>query len=117
MSPALAAIVMRCLEKNPDRRWQDADDLTDELDNMMAQTLLLTLPAAVQPGTRRLTLARAVGTYLAAAIVVASGAGLLRDLFALPGWVPTGTMVAMAAALPFVLDRLLCGRKVRIRGP
>ena len=103
VSPALAAIVMRCLEKDPDRRWQDADELTDELDNLMAQTLLLTLPAAAPVGTRRLTLARAIGTYLAAAIVVASGARLVRDLFALPDWVPTAAMVAMAAALPFVL--------------
>jgi eukaryotic-like serine/threonine-protein kinase len=103
VSPALAAMVMRCLEKNPDRRWEDADELTDELDNLMAQTLSVLPPSGAQVPTRRVTPARALGMYLAAAIVVASGARLLRDLFALPHWVPTSAMVAMALALPVVL--------------
>ncbi len=29
--PALAAIIMRCLEKEPDRRWQSADDIVNQL--------------------------------------------------------------------------------------
>src|SRR4030095_1901413 len=32
VSPLLARITRRCLEKDPDQRWQSADDLADELE-------------------------------------------------------------------------------------
>jgi serine/threonine-protein kinase len=102
VSPALETIVMRCLEKNPDHRWQDADELTDELNTLMAQNMFgLTGGQPVVP--RRVTTGRAIGGYLAAAIVVASAARLVRDLFALPDWVPSGAMLMMALGLPIVL--------------
>ena len=39
VSPALAGLVMRCLEKRPADRWQNADELLQQLDSMATPTL------------------------------------------------------------------------------
>jgi serine/threonine protein kinase len=97
----LEAVVMRCLEKNPEHRWRNADDLTDALNTMMAQSIAATgTHTVVAP---HMTPSRGIGSYLAAAVVVASGARLVRDLFALPRWVSIGAMAVMALGLPIVL--------------
>jgi serine/threonine protein kinase len=97
----LEAVVMRCLEKDPDARWRNADDLTDALNTMMAQSIAATgTHAIVAP---RMTVWRGIGMYLAAGVVVASGARLVRDLFALPRWVSMGAIALMALGLPIVL--------------
>jgi eukaryotic-like serine/threonine-protein kinase len=106
---ALERIVMRCLEKNPDDRWRDTDDLTDELNTLMAQSTLTTGGQMVV--TRRMTAGRAIGSYLGAVIVVASGAKLVRDRFDLPDWVQQGAMFIMALGLPLVLLTALLHRK------
>jgi serine/threonine-protein kinase len=109
VDPDLEAIVMRCLEKNPEHRWRNADDLTDALNTLMAQSIAATgTHATVAP---RMTAWRGIGTYLAAAVVVASGARLVRDLFDLPRWVSTGAMAIMALGLPVVLLTALLHRK------
>ena len=97
----LERIVMRCLEKNPEHRWADADDLTDELNTLMAHSISLAGGQPVMP--RRMRSRRAIGAYLGGSIVAVAAARLAQDMFALPNWVPTGALVIMAIGLPIVL--------------
>ncbi|HEU5184086.1 MAG TPA: serine/threonine-protein kinase [Gemmatimonadaceae bacterium] len=99
----LERIVMRCLEKSPEQRYQDADDLTDELNALIAHNMSFALTGGHPSVGRKVTTKRALGTYLAATVVVAATARLIRDLFDLPAWVPTGATLVMGAGLPVVL--------------
>lgn len=69
--PALASIVMRCLEKKPSDRWQTADELLAQLE-LMLSTSGGTTPTASHPARPRAATWRAVG--LAAALVAVAGA-------------------------------------------
>jgi Tol biopolymer transport system component len=74
VSPALAAIVDRCLAKQPGDRWQSADDLLQQLEPLATPSGGST-PASVLPVSRRPSL-----VWLALGLVVVAGltiAGLL----------------------------------------
>jgi serine/threonine-protein kinase len=102
---ALESIVMRCLEKNPAQRWSDADDLTDELNTLIARSMSAALTGGQPSVAAPRSMWRVIGTYLGVAIVVAAAARLVRDLFELPDWVPTAALVLTALALPVVVMR------------
>ncbi|MGQ0714474.1 MAG: serine/threonine-protein kinase [Gemmatimonadaceae bacterium] len=96
VSPALEAIVMRSLEKNPDHRWQEADDLVDALDTLAAETTAAAITAAHPTVRRRFTVGQSIVLHLAAAIVLGSGARLARDLFGLRDWVAVAIVAVVA---------------------
>jgi eukaryotic-like serine/threonine-protein kinase len=70
MPPALAALVMRCLEKRPADRWQSAEELITQLEAVLTPsggitpTATLPIVAAAAPRSRRLALAIALGVLL-----------------------------------------------------
>jgi eukaryotic-like serine/threonine-protein kinase len=70
MPPALAALVMRCLEKRPSDRWQSAEELITQLEAVLTPsggitpTATMPVAAAVAPRSRRLPLAVALGVLL-----------------------------------------------------
>jgi TolB-like protein/tRNA A-37 threonylcarbamoyl transferase component Bud32/Tfp pilus assembly protein PilF len=70
MPPALAALVMRCLEKRPSDRCQTADELITELEAVLTPsggitpTATMPVAAAAAPRSRRLSLAIALGVLL-----------------------------------------------------
>jgi serine/threonine-protein kinase len=105
VSPRLEAIVMRCLEKNPDHRWQDADDLVDALDQLAAETSALSIAGGQPTAARRLTMGQTIILHAAAAIVLASSARVARDLLGLPDWAAVAIWVVVAVA--YVVFRLL----------
>ncbi len=77
--PALAAAVMRCLEKNRGDRFQSADELLVELEGLLTPaggvTPVGTTPARARPTGRRLVLMAGIGVVL-----LLGGGWLVRDL-------------------------------------
>jgi serine/threonine-protein kinase len=80
--PALAQLIMRCLEKKPADRWQRADELLPQLEALMTPsggiTPTTTRPVGAVPGPRRKSLVGA-GTVLAGVVLAAAGWWLLAD--------------------------------------
>ena len=77
--PDLEKVILRCLRKEPERRYQTMLDVSNELQEIKQESLSGTLarPAAVPPGPRQRRVVRA--TVMAAAIIlVAAGIWRLR---------------------------------------
>ncbi len=69
LDPALVAAVMRCLEKEPDRRWQSAEELLAELDTFATPSGTTAVGGTRPKRARELTPARAaVGAVLLALV-------------------------------------------------
>jgi tetratricopeptide (TPR) repeat protein/tRNA A-37 threonylcarbamoyl transferase component Bud32 len=98
--PALAALVMRCLEKEPSARPQTAAEIASALEAAASGVTPAMQPGAFTGpgGWRRALVAYAIvfaGVALIATIAVVS--------FGLPDWVFTGAIVTAAMGLPVIL--------------
>jgi eukaryotic-like serine/threonine-protein kinase len=72
ISPSLDRVVRRCLAKDPDKRWQSAADLADELRWIREQPASRQPPAQAKPRHgRRVALVAALGVALVAAASLA----------------------------------------------
>jgi tetratricopeptide (TPR) repeat protein/tRNA A-37 threonylcarbamoyl transferase component Bud32 len=98
--PALAALVMRCLAKDPAERPASADDVLRQLD---AVTSLSSAPAMASFAGGRGLFLPAMGIYAAAFLVVAIVARLLVNTQGLPEWVFAGALIVMALGFPAIL--------------
>ena len=99
--PALAAMVMRCLEKEPERRPQQATELVHTLESIGTGQHA----GAHPPGTPRGRLARTLLVYGLAFVPVAVVAKATMITLALPEWVLPAVMVGMVLVLPVVVRR------------
>src|SRR5215213_5314565 len=71
--PALASVVMRCLEKKPADRWQTADELLSQLE-LLLSTSGGSTPTASIPVRPRTVAWRAIGVVALIAVGLAAGA-------------------------------------------
>jgi tetratricopeptide (TPR) repeat protein len=95
--PMLAALVMRCLAKNPADRPANADALVTALDTIP------TGDAAVPLLRARRSLSAALIVYVIAFAAVALGAKIAIPRIGLPEWVFPGALITMGLGLPVIL--------------
>jgi tetratricopeptide (TPR) repeat protein/tRNA A-37 threonylcarbamoyl transferase component Bud32 len=99
--PALAALVMQCLAKDPLTRPGSADELLRRLDAVASPASASALPPILIGG--RPTLFKVIAAYAVAFIVVAIVARAAIIAIGLPDWVFPGALIVMALGLPIVL--------------
>jgi tetratricopeptide (TPR) repeat protein/tRNA A-37 threonylcarbamoyl transferase component Bud32 len=99
--PALAALVMQCLAKDPLSRPGSADELLRRLDAVASPASAAALPSILIGG--RPTLFKVIVAYAVAFIVVAVVARAAIIAIGLPDWVFPGALIVMALGLPIVL--------------
>ena len=92
---ALAALVMRCLAKDPSDRLQSAGDIVNVLETISTGTGASAMP----PGM----FAKALAIYAAAFVGVAIAARAAIVGIGLPDWVFPGSLIVMALGLPVIL--------------
>ena len=99
--PDLADLVMRCLEKDADKRPQRATDLVKVLETVTSGGSHSAMPAILLAGRPRL--GRALGIWAASTAGVAIVARAAIIAIGLPDWVFPAALIVMAAGLPAIL--------------
>jgi tetratricopeptide (TPR) repeat protein/predicted Ser/Thr protein kinase len=96
-----AEVVMRCLEKDPERRPQSAGVILTALESVTRGELAESARVDTLRGSRAI-LRRALAIYSAALVVVAAAAWIAMIAMGLPDWVFRGALLIMAAGLPAI---------------
>jgi tetratricopeptide (TPR) repeat protein len=99
--PAMAELVMRCLEKDADRRPQSAGDIVRYLDTITSGSGQTANPAVLLGG--HVGLGKALALYTGAFVLVAVLAKAAIVGIGLPSWVFPGAVLVMALGLPVIL--------------
>ena len=97
--PALAELVMRCLQKDPDHRPSQAIDLVRVLDSVTSSGSSAAAPAILAP---RIRAGRALGLWAVATALVGLTAWAATAVIGLPSWVFPGSLGVMMAGLPAI---------------
>jgi tetratricopeptide (TPR) repeat protein/TolB-like protein len=98
--PALAELVMRCLQKDPDHRPSQAIDLVRVLDSVTSSGSSAAAPAILAP---RIRAGRALGLWAVATALVGLTAWAATAVIGLPSWVFPGSLGVMMAGLPAIV--------------
>jgi tetratricopeptide (TPR) repeat protein len=113
--PALASLIMRCLEKRASDRWQSAEEVLHQLEAMATPSGGTAPTTAVRAfghsgagaeGLRRHPV-RALVLFLAAAGLVLGVTRFLMLRLGLPDWVLPAAVVLLAVGLPIIMATAL----------
>jgi tetratricopeptide (TPR) repeat protein len=99
--PALAALVMQCLEKDPAERPQNAADILRQLDSVTSTGAMAAMQPFMLSGPGALRRALIVWAVAFVAMVVIAKAAIVG--IGLPDWVLPATVTLMALMLPLIL--------------
>ncbi len=100
--PALAALIMQCLAKEPGARPASATELLRRLDVVASPSAAQAAVPSILMGGRPMLL-RALGVYAAAFVAVGILARAAIVALGLPDWVFPGALAVMALGLPVIL--------------
>jgi len=115
--PALASVVMRCLEKRAADRWQSAAEIIPQLDAALTPSGTQPTSAAVAAVGANQALQQAhpfrvAGLFTVGALVVLVLVSWLQRVLGLPSWVLPSATALMAIGLPIMV---LTARRERAR--
>src|SRR5207302_1621274 len=112
--PALAALVMRCLAKRPADRWQSANEILEQLEQLATPTATTACEAAA--AATRGHPARVAGLFAVGSLAVLGVVYFLMTQLGLPGGVMQVAIGLLVVGLPIMVATGLVERRRALAG-
>jgi tetratricopeptide (TPR) repeat protein len=106
--PALASVIMRCLEKRAADRWQSAAEIIPQLDAVLtpgggSQPTAALTSSGTRAALRQTNPVRVTALFVAAGVAILAATWWLEWRLGLPSWVLPVAAVLMLIGLPIML--------------